>query len=163
MLREITEADLPTLFEHQADPQACAMAAFVSRPFPAFMDHWRTKILASPAVKVRAIVHEGKLAGYVSTWNQDVRAEGERPQEESLRLCAYWIGREFWGLGLASQALTEFIRDVEPTRPLDAFVATSNVGSIRVLQKAGFELVPDSRLTGDDGIEEVRYRLLHLH
>ena len=148
MLREITEADLPTFFEHQADPEACAMAAFVSRPLPAFMHHWRTNILASTKVKARAIIHEGKLAGYVSSFDR-----------ESERHCCYWIGREFWGLGLASTGLKEFVAHVEDRRPLEASVATNNVGSIRVLEKAGFNLVPNSRVTGDDGIEEVSYRL----
>ena len=37
-LRERIDADLGTLFEFQADPEASAMAAFPSRDLPAFLD-----------------------------------------------------------------------------------------------------------------------------
>jgi hypothetical protein len=38
-LRERIDADLGTLFEFQADPEASAMAAFPSRDLPAFLEH----------------------------------------------------------------------------------------------------------------------------
>jgi hypothetical protein len=37
-LRETIDADLGTLFEFQADPEASAMAAFPSRDLPAFLE-----------------------------------------------------------------------------------------------------------------------------
>jgi hypothetical protein len=46
-LRERIEADLGTLFEFQADPEASAMAAFPSRDLPAFLEH-EAKITADP-------------------------------------------------------------------------------------------------------------------
>ena len=47
------------------------------------------------------------------------------------------MGREFWGRGLATGALSELAVEI-PERPLHAWVAASNVGSIRVLEKCGF-------------------------
>src|SRR4051812_43803295 len=129
MLREIVEADLPIFYEHQRDPRGCKMAAFKPRELDAFMTHWKTKILSVPTALMRTIVHESKVAGYVGSY-----ASG------ADRLACYWIGREFWGLGLATAALNEFVQHVDRHRPLDAFVATRNVGSIRVLEKAGFKL-----------------------
>jgi len=55
-------------------------------------------------------------------------------------LIGYWIGREYWGRGIATRALALFLKYV-PTRPLFAFVATHNVGSAKVLMKCGFRLV----------------------
>ena len=147
MLREVLQTDLPVFYAHQRDPLACEMAAFKPREEQAFFTHWKTKVLV-PSTHVRTIVHDGQIAGYVSTY-----ASGND------RLVAYWVGREFWGRGLASRALQEFVKTVDTSRPLDAFVATSNIGSIRVLEKAGFRLVPDSRSVGDDGVEEVSYQL----
>ncbi len=49
----------------------------------------------------------------------------------------YWIGREYWGKGIASAALADFL-DVVEDRPLHARVAKHNAGSIRVLEKCGF-------------------------
>lgn len=148
MLRETDEGDLPALFEHQRDPEGARMAVFTPRELSAFLHHWRTRILGDPRVHVRTIVVDERVAGYVTSWAQD-----------ESRLIAYWIARELWGRGVATTALTEFVEQVDSFRPLDAFVATSNRGSIRVLEKCGFALVPGSHETGTDGVEEVRYRL----
>jgi len=45
VLRDVTEADLPILFDQQLDPEANRMAAFPARDRDAFMAHW-TKIMA---------------------------------------------------------------------------------------------------------------------
>jgi hypothetical protein len=39
-LRDVIEADLPSFFEHQLDPDATRMAAFPSRDRERFMAHW---------------------------------------------------------------------------------------------------------------------------
>ena len=52
---------------------------------------------------------------------------------------SYWLGREFWGKGIATQALGLFLQ-VVTSRPLTARVAKDNLASIRVLEKNGFEL-----------------------
>jgi len=125
LLREVAEGDLPILFEHQLDPAATAMAAFPSRYREAFMAHW-ARILADDSVVARTILFDGRVTGNVVSW----RDEGER-------LIGYWIGREYWGKGIASAALADFL-DVVEDRPLHARVAKHNAGSIRVLEKCGF-------------------------
>lgn len=72
----------------------------------------------------------------------------------------YWIGREFWGRGIASAALGQFLR-AEVARPLNARVAKHNTASIRVLRKAGFVLVGEDAfdLPGGTRIEAFVYRL----
>ena len=55
----------------------------------------------------------------------------------------YWLGREFWGKGIATWALTEFLV-FEQCRPIYARVAKDNLASLRVLQKCGFVI------TGED-------------
>ena len=49
----------------------------------------------------------------------------------------YWIGREYWGRGVATAALRSLL-EVIPERPLHPLVAAGNAGSIRVLEKCGF-------------------------
>jgi RimJ/RimL family protein N-acetyltransferase len=46
----------------------------------------------------------------------------------------YWLGRDFWGRGLATQALNRMLHLVVD-RPILARAATDNIGSLRVLQK----------------------------
>ena len=126
VVREVRESDLPVLFEHQSDPEASWMAAHPSRERDAFMIHW-AKILADDSVTKRAIVLDGEVAGSVVAFSQAGR-----------RMVGYWIGREYWGRGLATAALAALLAD-EPERPLYAYVAKHNLGSIRVLKKNGFQ------------------------
>jgi len=116
------------------------MAAFPSRDRAAFMAHW-AKTLADDSALTMAIVAGGEVAGNIGCWEADGK-----------RFVGYWIGREFWGRGLATQALAELL-DLVEARPLYAHVVKSNVASIRVLEKNGF--VEVERHTGDDGIEEL--------
>jgi RimJ/RimL family protein N-acetyltransferase len=125
LLRDVIESDLPVFFEHQSDPEAIRMADVPSREHGPFMDHWR-RIIAEPALVAKTIVFEGEVAGNVVSWEQDGR-----------QLVGYWIGQEFWGKGLATNALAELVEEL-PMRPLYAYVAPTNVGSIRVLEKCGF-------------------------
>jgi RimJ/RimL family protein N-acetyltransferase len=141
-LRDVVEADLETFFEHQRDPEAVRMAAFATRDRAAFSAHW-AGILADDAMMHQTVLVDGRVAGNVVCWE----AGGER-------LVGYWIGREFWGAGVATAALRAFV-DLVGERPLRAHVATSNVGSVRVLEKCGF--VPVGRLTTD--VEEIVYEL----
>jgi RimJ/RimL family protein N-acetyltransferase len=146
-LRPVTESDLPILFEHQREPEANEMAAFPARDRDAFMAHW-TKILGDQTVVAMTIVVNRRVAGNVSCWTQD-----------GQRLVGYWIGKEHWGKGVATQMLSMFLRLVAD-RPLHAHVAKHNVASIRVLQKCGFALCANATgALGEpaDGSEEVVY------
>lgn len=125
LLRDVIESDLPVFFEHQRDPEATAMADFPARDREAFDAHWK-RVLADPTNTTKTIVFEGRVAGNAVSWDQDGR-----------RLVGYWVGREFWGQGLATQALAELIDELG-TRPLYAYVAKTNTASIRVLEKCGF-------------------------
>ena len=147
MLRDIVETDLPIFYEHQLDPESTRMAAFPSRKdWTVFLAHWKTKVLADPANRAQTIVWNERVAGYVASW----------PDEER-RLIAYWIGREYWGQGIATAALTEFLGH-DRARPLHAFVAAHNVGSIRVLEKCGFVRMDDAT-SAPSSVDEYLYRL----
>ena len=145
MLRDVVEDDLPTFFEHQRDQEATSMAVFPAREWDDFMSHWRLKVLGNPANKARTILVDDQVAGYVSSWEQDGR-----------RLVGYWVGREYWGRGVACSALDEFLRVHEHYRPIHAFVAQSNTRSIRVLEKCGFQRVGESTAESD-GVVEVLF------
>jgi len=126
-LREVASADLPAFYEHQADPAACRMAAFTPRDRDAFFAHWN-RILADPDVLVRTILAGGRVVGNVGSFERD------GPRE-----VGYWIERASWGRGIATRALRLFL-EIEPVRPLHAHVAAHNAGSIRVLERCGFEV-----------------------
>lgn len=90
------------------------------------------KILADETIFVQTILCDGQVAGSVLSY----RMEGE-PE------VSYWLGREFWGKGIAAWALRQFL-EFDRSRPMYARVAKDNLASLRVLQKCGFIL------TGED-------------
>lgn len=130
VLRDMTDEALPILFEHQIDPVAHLMADFKPRDHDAFMAHWG-KILIDASVVKKAIVVDGEVAGHVVCFDRDGKRE-----------VGYWIGREYWGKGIATTALSEFLAGV-PERPLHAGVARRNRASIRVLEKCGFTIASE--------------------
>jgi RimJ/RimL family protein N-acetyltransferase len=136
-LREVAGSDLDVFFEHQLDPEANRMAAFTSGDpsnREAFMAHWR-RIMAEPTVTNRTVLVDGQVAGSVASY---VDAEFGK------REVTYWLGKKFWGQGVATAALGLFLSEVVTERPIYGRAARDNTGSIRVLEKCGF------RLTGHD-------------
>ena len=148
ILRDVIEADLPIFFDQQLDPEATQMAAFPSRNRDAFMPHWK-KIMGNENVTVRTILFEGHVAGNVVSWEQS----GERE-------VGCWIGKEYWGKGIGTKALAEFLSYVK-TRPLVAHVAKHNIGSFRVLQKCGFAISGEDKFPDENGgeIKEIILKL----
>jgi RimJ/RimL family protein N-acetyltransferase len=149
LLRDVEEGDLPTFFEHQLDPAANRMAALPARARDAFMRHW-TEILGDEAVIAKTILFDGNVAGNVVSWQQS----GERE-------VGYWIGKEFWGKGIATAALSEFLSHVT-ARPLYAHVAKHNIASIRVLEKCGFTILDEDKTSSGAPGEEVEEYILKL-
>ncbi len=127
-LRNTEPDDLPIFYEQQLDADATRMAAFPSRDRAAFNAHWATNILGNTAAVKQTILVQGQVAGNIGSWPQG-----------GVRLVGYWIGKEHWGKGVATRALAAFLHLVTE-RPLYAHVARHNAGSIRVLEKCGFNL-----------------------
>jgi len=131
-LRAVEDDDLPVFFEHQRDPDANRMAAFPPRERDAFVAHWK-KILVDPTSVIRTIVFEGEVAGNVLSFEHGGQRE-----------VGYWLGREYYGKGIATRALAAFLAQF-PVRPLYAHVAKHNRASVRVLEKCGFAVVGDDK------------------
>src|SRR6188768_3387107 len=131
-LRDVTEADLPIFFEQQLDPDANRMAAFTARDpadRDAFMAHWH-RILSDSTTMNKTVLYDGQVAGSVASYVDPGLGEPE---------VTYWIGKEYWGKGVATRALSALL-DVQTTRPIYGRAARDNVGSIRVMEKCGFTI-----------------------
>ncbi len=134
-LREVIDSDLPIFFEQESDPDARYMAAFTSEDRndrEAFMAHW-ARIRSNSSNIVRTILADGQVAGSMFSWSE-VDAAGERTHE-----VGYWLGKAYWGQGIATRALALLLREL-PMRPLYAHAAKDNLASIRVLEHCGFKL-----------------------
>ncbi|MDQ4044963.1 MAG: GNAT family N-acetyltransferase [Chloroflexota bacterium] len=152
VLRDVAPDDLPVFFEHQIDTEANHMAAFTTADpsdRDAFMDRW-TRIMNDNTVRVNTILAGDAVAGHVLSFER----EGEWE-------VSYWIGKSFWGQGIATKALAAFLTH-ETTRPLHARAAKDNIGSIRVLQKCGFTITGEDRGFANARGEEIEEYVLEL-
>ena len=151
VLRDMTESDLPVFFEHQLDADARHMAAFTSKDSTdraAFQTHW-ARNLGNTSNLNKTIVVDGQVAGHVSSFEMDGQRE-----------ITYWLGRSYWGQGLATRALSAFLEH-EKVRPLHARAAKDNLGSLRVLQKCGFVITgEDSGFANARGAETAEFILI---
>ncbi|CAL9478083.1 hypothetical protein SUDANB95_02958 [Actinosynnema sp. ALI-1.44] len=139
-------------FEHQLDPDANRMAAFVAADptdRAAFLVKW-ARILADDTILAKTIEFDGRVVGHISRFTQFGEPE-----------VTYWIDREYWGLGLATAALTRFLQ-LDRTRPLYARAAVDNLGSLRVLDKCGFVAVGEDVGYAEGRGEDVEEFILRL-
>jgi RimJ/RimL family protein N-acetyltransferase len=150
-LRELRDEDLAVLFDQWADPGAARMAAFTA---PDHMDRdtferrW-SRIRADETTINRVIVVDGEVAGTIGSWGD--------PDEREV---TYWIGRSYWGKGIATCALDAL--SVDPSRPLHARVASDNVASRRVLEKCGFRVIATERIFAEARSREIEEVVLRL-
>jgi RimJ/RimL family protein N-acetyltransferase len=148
-LQDVAEDDLPIFYVHQRDPEATRLAAFPASGREAYLAHW-ARILADDTVAKQTILFDEQVAGNIVSFDQD----GER-------YVGYWLGREYWGKGIATRALAAFLAH-ETARPLFARVAKGHLASIRVLEKCGFVVCGEEKgLLGPDGgdVDEVVLKL----
>ena len=144
VLREVRTDDLAYLDAHQRQPEANRMAVFAPREHEAFMAHWH-KAMEEPTNILRTIVSEKEVAGNIVCWIESDR-----------RKVGYWLGKNFWGKGIATAALQQFLQQVTD-RPLFAHVAKRNVASMRVLQKCGFRVTSQATIRDLDGNDEQEF------
>lgn len=134
-LRPVEDHDLDTFFLHYQDPVAAHMAAFTAKDPLDRGSHdarWG-RIRADEKVTVRTILVADEVAGHIASFVMDGTLE-----------VTYWLDREYWGSGVGTTALQLFL-SLMTSRPLHARAAKDNLGSIRILEKCGFELIGEER------------------
>lgn len=151
-LRDVIEDDLPVFFVQQLDSAANYMAAFTAKDptdRDAFTAHW-IKVFGDKTIKKKTILFKDHIVGHISNF-----------QQFGVPSVSYWIGKEYWGNGIATQALLQFLRDIDE-RPLYARAAKDNIASIRVLQKCGFRIFDEDKGFSESRGEEVEEFILIL-
>lgn len=152
LLRDVESADVAVFFEHQSDPRAHRMAAFAAddpSDRDAHATHWAL-IRAHREIVAKTVVVGGEVAGHVLHFEQ-----------YGYPSVAYWIGRRFWGKGIATRALHALLREIRQ-RPLYARAAKDNRASVRVLEKCGFRIIGSERAYANARGAEIDEVLLRL-
>lgn len=129
--RQTHRNDLDTLFLFQLDKDANYLAAFTSKDpsdKDAYIEKW-VRLLSDEKINMQTILLDKEIVGSITKFEMNGNAE-----------ITYWIGKEFWGRGIASRALKKFL-EIEKTRPVYGRVAFDNIGSQKVLANCGFSKI----------------------
>jgi RimJ/RimL family protein N-acetyltransferase len=148
-LRPVLSTDLRAFFDHQSDPVAVAMAAVKSQNNKQFFARWN-RLICSTEIYLRTIDVKDQVAGSICCF-----------PSQGQSCVGYFLGREYWGQGVATEALRLLLSAVQ-VRPLQAYVAEHNLASARVLEKNGFQEVDRRHSAETDryiACTEVVYRL----
>lgn len=131
ILRKAEITDLELFFTFQLDKEANYLAAFTAKDptdKTAYLQKY-TKLLNDPTINMCTIIVDNIIAGSISKFEIEGEAE-----------ITYWIDKKFWGKGVGTKALKDFLT-IENTRPIFARVAFDNLGSQKVLEKCHFTKV----------------------
>jgi RimJ/RimL family protein N-acetyltransferase len=151
-LRQLEDGDLDAIFRQVSDPEAIRMAAFTAENQTdrrAFLER-TARLRADTSVLHRVIDVDGTVAGTIGSFRIGDELE-----------VTYWIDRAQWGKGIASAALRILLAETAE-RPVYARAASDNLGSLRVLEKAGFRRVGVDRGFAPGRGEEIEETILRL-
>ncbi|MDR0266137.1 MAG: GNAT family N-acetyltransferase [Sphingobacterium sp.] len=151
-LRPTISTDLEIHYQFQLNEEANHLAAFTSTSFSDKETYFEKycKYLIEPSINNQTILINGIIVGSIAKFVIGEDAE-----------ITYWIDRKFWGRGIATRALKDFL-SLETTRPIYGRVAFDNIGSQKVLENCGFvKIGTDSGFANarQTEIEEFIYRL----
>jgi ribosomal-protein-alanine N-acetyltransferase len=128
IMRKTVADDLAIFFTFQLDEEANYLAAFTAKDptdRAAYLEKY-TKLLNDPTINMMTIMVDDVIAGSMAKFEMEGDAE-----------VTYWIDKKFWGKGIATKALKNFLT-LENARPLFGRMAFDNFGSQKVLEKCGF-------------------------
>jgi RimJ/RimL family protein N-acetyltransferase len=120
--------DLNSFFQFQLNKEANFLAAFTPKDptdKKAYIEKY-SRFLTDPTINMQTIKVNEVIVGSIAKFVIEEEAE-----------ITYWIDRNFWGQGIATRALSEFLK-IEKIRPIYGRVAFDNYGSQKVLEKCGF-------------------------
>lgn len=152
LLRPLEDGDLDALFRQATDPESIRMAAFTpdqQTDRRAFLDRM-ARLRDDPSVTHQVIEVDGAVVGTIGSFRIDGELE-----------VTYWLARAQWGKGIATAALQLLLAETAE-RPVYARAASDNVGSLRVLEKAGFRRVGVDRGFAHGRGEEIEETILRL-
>jgi RimJ/RimL family protein N-acetyltransferase len=150
-LRPVQDGDLDALFEQMRDPEGVRMAAFTPEDPDdrnAFDAHM-SRVRSSPDITLRAVICDGHLAGSIAAFPAGGQTE-----------VTYWIERA--ACERHRDPALALLLELVTARPLYARAASDNAGSLRVLQKCGFQPAGTEKSFAAGRNEDIEETILRL-
>ncbi|WP_100643495.1 GNAT family N-acetyltransferase [Alteromonas facilis] len=134
-LRPLQSLDEPDLVNSLNNPNVTRfLSSNIPQPYSSEDARWWVDTGCNIDTIVRAIEWDGSFCGTVGVYLQ----KNEYAHAAEL---GYWLDEAFWGRGIATQAVEAFINWLAITTAITRIynpVTSSNLASIRVMEKLGF-------------------------
>lgn len=133
-LRDYKESDVDRLVE-LANNEAVSRFLIDSFPYP------YTKADAQWWIRTGRCDRISKVIEWDGLFVGSVGAEPGQGEKRKQYAIGYWLGEPYWGQGILSSALAMFVDELFATTDverLQAWVYSENIGSMKVLERAGF-------------------------
>lgn len=140
LLRPWREEDAERLYRLCRVPEIGAGAGFPPHESPDMSRAVIRDVLSQPETYAVVNRRTGEVIGSASLLLSLEGSDCKQPGDAEV---GYWIGREYWGWGFATEALSALVRHAGEDlglRRLWGVIFPGNIGSRRVLEKAGFTL-----------------------
>ena len=157
ILRHPVEVDAPSLVARLNDFEVSKWLAQVPLPYThTDADEW-IQLCKTDMLKLNFSIHlDGNLIGGV----------GLTAQPDGSHELGYWLGRDYWGFGFATEAATALVDYGITERKLGTIIATYFVGndiSARILSKLGFKTSGSKKIFSKSRDEEVEAIVMTLN
>lgn len=151
-LRERTEAHVRIYFAKTRDAEIQAMLPQAAETLEQALEAYRKTGQPGASSYGRTVYADGRYVGDIWCYCMDA---SETPNA-MLSYCLF--EKSFWGRGIATDALRRFLKEITPRfglKTVGAFAYCSNIASLRVLEKNGFER---AELFTENGIASAYYQ-----
>lgn len=131
-LGQFLEADVDDVHAFASDPEVCRHTTWGPNTMDDTRRFLRDALVPQQGALLLAVVREGRVIGTASVWTTSV---ADRRGE-----MGYALGQPFWGRGYATLVARGLLRlgvDYLGLERISATCGPDNVGSVRVLEKAG--------------------------
>lgn len=135
-LKERTEETVRIYFEKANTAEIKAVLPQKAKTVEEALEDYQQTLLPGAASYGRTIWLDQNYVG-------DIWCYGIQMEEEPDAMISYCVfEKAFWGKGIATEAVTIFLREISEKFQIEtvgAFTFLNNIASIRVLEKNGFE------------------------
>lgn len=145
VLRQLTLDDAAAISNLASEKDISRMTGSFPYPFPLLsaefkVMHLRAQNRRGLAYPYAITIDGGALMGMCDLFR--------RAPDDALEI-GYWLGKPYWGKGYSTEAARALIAEARAKQGATSLIAgafSDNPGSIRVLQKLGFELTGEEEM-----------------
>lgn len=136
-LRDLLKTDEPYLVKYLNNPNVVRyLSSKIPQPYTSEDAKWWLQVGSKENAMVKAVQWNNEFCGVIGIYTQAF-------EYAHAAEIGYWLAEPFWNRGIATEAIKAFSKLIFTTTNLKRLynpVTTKNIASVRVMEKAGYQL-----------------------